>query len=157
MSDQIRASRRSLLAASALAVPSTWLVARPDRPAFAAVRARGPADEAGTAVSWHDLTQQVVETAAFPEPVTQSRTWAVSWLAAARATKADRSPSHGTAALAQALHDTLAAQVPTQQAVLDAALQATLATVPDGAQKDRGIADGRAAARRGWRPARRAA
>jgi hypothetical protein len=112
------------------------------------VRARGPADEAGTAVSWHDLTQQVVGAAAFPEPVTQSRTWAVSWLAAARATRADRSPSHGTAALAQALHDTLAAQVPTQQAVLDAALQATLSTVPDGAQKDRGIADGRAAARR---------
>jgi len=46
------------------------------------------------------------------------------------------------AAFAQALHDTLAAQVPSQQASLDASLAATLAPVPDGPAKKRGIAAG---------------
>jgi hypothetical protein len=51
------------------------------------------------------------------------------------------------AALATAVHDALLAQVPAQSSVLDAALAATLADVPDGPAKQRGVAAGvRAAA-----------
>jgi hypothetical protein len=88
------------------------------------------------------VTNQTVAAAAFPEAITQSRAWAVSWLAAARAAGLSRSPGFTTAAFAQALHDTLAAQVPSQQAQLDAALAATLTGIPDGAAKQRGIAAG---------------
>jgi len=48
----------------------------------------------------------------------------------------------GKGAFAQALHDTLAAQVPSQQASLNASLAATLASVPDGPAKKSGIAAG---------------
>jgi hypothetical protein len=137
MPDRFKPSRRSFLTASALAVPAAWLLTDGARTALAA-----PADTQGTALAWHDITNQAVKAAAFPEPVTQSRTWAVSWLAAARAVRRDHDPGYGTAALAQALHDTLAAQVPGQQAALDASLTATLASVPDGPAKQRGIAAG---------------
>jgi hypothetical protein len=137
MPDRRKPSRRSFLTASALAVPAAYLLADGARPAFAA-----SPDSAGTALAWHDITNQTVAAAAFPEPVTQSRTWAVSWLAAARAVQRDGDPDYGTAALAQALHDTLAAQVPSQQAALDASLAATLQSVPNGPAKQRGIAAG---------------
>ena len=139
-----------MLTAAGLAVPALALSA--NRPAFAgtlrtgALRAGGEA--AATALAWHDVTAQVVAAAAFPEPVTQSRTWAVSWLAAARATTHERSLTHSSAALAQALHDTLVALVPSQQAALDSALASTLASIGNGAQVDRGIAEGAAAAAR---------
>ena len=50
------------------------------------------------------------------------------------------------AAFARALHDTLAVQVPSQQASLDASVAATLTSVPDGPAKKRGIARARAEA-----------
>jgi hypothetical protein len=145
LSDQNRLSRRQVLTAAGLAVPAMALGARTSGPAVASTTRTG----GGTiTLKWHDLTAQVVAAAAFPEPVTQSRTWAVSWLAAARATRHERSWSHSSAALAQALHDTLVAQVPSQQAVLDSALASTLADIDPGAQKQRGIAEGKAAAAR---------
>ncbi len=145
MSDQIRPSRRHLLTAAGLAVPATALAVHTSGPAVAsAPRAGGDT----LTLTWHDLTARVVAAATFPEPVTQSRTWAVSWLAAARATRHERSRSHSSAALAQALHDTLVAQVPSQQALLDSALADTLAGISPGAHKQRGIADGKAAAAR---------
>jgi hypothetical protein len=137
MPERSAPTRRSFLTASALAVPAAYLLADGARPALAATR-----DNPGTALAWHDITNQTITAAAFPEPVTQSRAWAVSWLAAARAVRRDRSPDYGTAALAQALHDTLAAQVPSQQTQLDASLAATLGSVPDGRAKQRGIAAG---------------
>jgi hypothetical protein len=66
----------------------------------------------------------------------------VSWLAAARALRGKDDGDYAVAAFAQALHDTLAAQVPSQQASLDASLAATLASVPDGPAKKSGIAAG---------------
>jgi hypothetical protein len=92
VSDQIRLSRRQVLTAAGLAVPAMALAALTGGPAVAsAPRAAG----GGTiTLTWHDLTAQVVAAAAFPEPVIQSRTWAVSWLAAARATRHERSWSH---------------------------------------------------------------
>ena len=102
------------------------------------------AGESTVARQWYDITDQTVAAASFPEPATQSRTWAVSWLAAARAlrNKHNDNPSYSVGAFAQALHDTLVAQVPSQQSALDAALHSTLGTVPDGPAKTAGIAAG---------------
>jgi hypothetical protein len=59
-----------------------------------------------------------------------------------------RSPgAHPTAAAAQAAHDVLLAQYPRAAAVLTAELAASLATVPAGAARERGIALGGRAAR----------
>jgi hypothetical protein len=97
---------------------------------------------AGVAVQWYDITNQTIAAAAYPEPVTQSRAWAVSWLAAARAVRHRGNSSYVVTAFAQALHDTLAAQVPSQQSQLDADLATTLAEIPDGPAKGAGIAAG---------------
>lgn len=100
----------------------------------------------GVALQWYDITNQTVSAAAFAEPVTQSRVWAVSWLAAARAVGAGHSPIYSDSAFAQALHDTLVAQVPSQQTQLDADLASTLASIPDGPAKSAGLAAGQQAA-----------
>lgn len=103
-----------------------------------------PQDTQQTALvlQWYDVTNQTVTAAAWPEPVTGSRAWSVSWLAAARAVGDSQNPSYDAAALAQALHDALAAQVPSQQSQLDADLASTLASIPDGQAKSAGIAAG---------------
>jgi hypothetical protein len=137
-------SRRGFLVASALAaVPALWATPALAGPARGCVKL--PWKGGGAApvtLRWYDLTDQTVAAAAFPEAITQSRTWAVSWLAAARAAGVSADPDYGTAAFVQALHDTLTAQVPSQQAELDAALASTLAGVPDGQAKQAGIAAG---------------
>jgi hypothetical protein len=92
---------------------------------------------------WFDLTQQTVAAAAYPEAVTGSRAWSISWIAAARAVGGSTDPDYATAAFAQALHDALVQLVPSQAAQLDAELAATLATVPFGPAKDGGIAAGK--------------
>lgn len=94
-------------------------------------------------LDWYDITNQTVTAAGWPEPVTASRAWATSWLAAARAVEQSGNPAFETAALAQALHDSLEAQVPSQQAALDADLASTLATVPNGPAKTAGVDAGR--------------
>lgn len=101
-----------------------------------------PAADQATALAWFDITKQTVAAAGFPEPVTQSRTWAVAWLGAARAVQDGFGPRFQTAAFATALHDALVAQVPGQQPQLDAALSSTLAAIPDGWLKNLGIAAG---------------
>src|SRR6476620_4025781 len=88
-----------------------------------------PSDQA-LALQWFDLTNQTVAAAGFPEPITQSRTWAVSWVAADRAVQDGFGPRFQAAAFATALHDTLVAQVPSQQAQLDTALSSTLSGIP---------------------------
>jgi hypothetical protein len=101
------------------------------------------ASQSVLALQWYDITDNIVKAAAFPEPVTQSRTWAVSWLAAARAVARSSDPNYDAAAFAQALHDTLAAQVPGQQSQLDGDLASTLASLPSGPAKSAGIAAGK--------------
>jgi hypothetical protein len=98
---------------------------------------------AGVALDWYDITSQTVAAAAYPEPITSSRAWAISWLAAARAVDHDADPRFETAAFASALHDTLAALVPAREQQLDDALALTLASIPDGSRKDHGITTGR--------------
>jgi hypothetical protein len=102
-----------------------------------------PPSDQPPALQWFDLTNQTVAAAGFPEPITQSRTWAVSWIAADRAVQDGYGPRFQAAAFATALHDTLVAQVPGQQAPLDAALVSTLSGIPNGWDKSRGIAAGR--------------
>ena len=136
-----RVSRRGFLVASAIGVPTAWAFGTSGI-ASAALARRAEATSSAAGLAWHDITKQAVSAANFAEPVTQSRTWAVSWLAAARALRATNDGKYAVATFAQALHDTLAAQVPSQQASLDASLAATLASVPDGPAKKRGIAAG---------------
>jgi hypothetical protein len=105
-------------------------------------RAEQNSTDQALALQWFDITNATVVAAGLPQPVTQTRTWAVSWLAAARALQDGGSPSFRRAAFATALHDTLAAQVPAREGELDEALATTLDAIPDSKQKGRGVAAG---------------
>ncbi|MCW2964487.1 MAG: hypothetical protein JWO17_1739 [Actinomycetia bacterium] len=116
---------------------------------IAAVNVQAHRGEAtANVLQWYDLTTQSVAAAALPEQVSQERIWAVAWLAAARATHPDQGPQYSDAAFASALHDTLVSLVPAKASELDAQLAASLAAIPDGRQKDRGVAAGQAEAQR---------
>ncbi|MFF5308415.1 vanadium-dependent haloperoxidase [Streptomyces massasporeus] len=98
------------------------------------------------ALDWYDTTAATIAADAAPTQITNSRTWAVSWLAAARATRqvpsgVDRGDFQD-AALASAVHDALVALVPSRTQELDAALRTTLQGVPDGAAESKGVAAG---------------
>jgi hypothetical protein len=95
---------------------------------------------------WYDLTADAVAAAGVPEQVTQERIWAVSWLAAARAARANDDPRYDDAALATALHDTLSTLVPAVSTSADEELAASLSKIPDGKPKEGGIAAGHAEA-----------
>ena len=112
-----RVSRRGFLAASAVAVPAAWAFGT-SGVASAAPARRAEGTSSAVALAWHDITSQAVQAANFAEPVTQSRRWAVDWLAAARALRRTDRGDFAVAAFAQALHDTLAAQVPGRRASL---------------------------------------
>lgn len=99
-------------------------------------------DQTALGLEWYDLTRAAVAAAGQPEQATQNRIWAVSWIAAARAVAEGRDRAFQTAAFASALHDTLVTLAPAQAPQLDAALAATLATVPEGSAKTHGIAAG---------------
>jgi glutaredoxin-related protein len=97
-------------------------------------------------LQWYDLTARAIAAAKFPAPVTESRVWADSWLAAARAIGNHRNSSYSVAAFVTALHNTLAVLIPSQRSQLDTALELTLASVPDGYSKNLGVAAGRRSA-----------
>jgi hypothetical protein len=132
--------RRAFLTASALAVPAAWALGT-SAIASAATRAADDGLQA-LGLSWYDITNGAVSAAQFAEPVTQSRTWAVSWLAAAQAVSQSADPTFQSAAFAQALHDTLVFYVPSQQATLDTALASTLASLPGGQALQAGVSAG---------------
>lgn len=117
-------------------------------PALAAAAPGAASAGTDAVLSWYDLTTSVVAAAALPPQVVNSRTWAVAWIAAARAVRASGAgPVERIAALASAVHAALAAQVPAQSGGLDAALAATLGALPDGPPKQRGVTLGASAAR----------
>lgn len=155
MTEKPASSRRSLLVGAALSAPLAAGITGSITGSAASAATRGGGHQgrhdvvasapAALAVGWHLLTEGALTAAAFPEPITQSRTWAVSWLAAARATKGQKG-TFASAAFVQALHDTLVAIVPAQQSVLDAALANSLATLPSGTAKTQGVQAGAAAA-----------
>ncbi|MFI5925857.1 vanadium-dependent haloperoxidase [Micromonospora sp. NPDC051543] len=102
-----------------------------------------------TALEWYDATAAAVATGTRPQ-VTNNRAWAISWLAAARATRTapTGNPRHyRDAALASAVHTALSTLIPENAAALDTALRTTLDRIPDGRAKDRGTSTGRAEAR----------
>ncbi|MFL6072085.1 MAG: vanadium-dependent haloperoxidase [Mycobacteriales bacterium] len=137
-----RMSRRRAMALAGRTVASAAALSLlPAAGRAAAAPAAGRHDD--LVLFWYDRTVRAVGAAAFREPVTQSRAWAVSWLAAARAAREASSPVAAAAGLATALHDTLAAQVPAAQSGLDSALTATLAGLPQGLAVERGVAAGR--------------
>lgn len=112
-----------------------------------------PAAEAraDTAVEWYDTTVAAIAASGAPTQVADSRTWAISWLAATRAL--DGAPAgldrraFQEAALAGAVHKSLVTLIPARTAELDAALRRTLARIPDGAAEDGGLAAGAREAR----------
>ncbi|HEX4677817.1 MAG TPA: vanadium-dependent haloperoxidase [Gaiellaceae bacterium] len=117
--------------------------------AIAAVNVQAHRGEStANVLQWYDLTAQSVAAAGLPEQVSQERIWAVAWLAAARATQADQGLQYRDAAFASALHDTLVSLVPVEASEVDAQLAASLAAIPAGRQKDRGVAAGQAEAQR---------
>jgi hypothetical protein len=143
-----RPSRRRLIPTAVGVVMATVLLlassaaAHPRRAHHVHRHAGNGLSAAVVALDWYDITNQTINAAAYPEPVTQSRAWSVTWLAATRAVGHRRDPSYAVAAFAQAVHDTLVAQVPTQQAQLDTDLAQTLADVPDGPAKSAGVIAG---------------
>ncbi|ASQ92100.1 vanadium-dependent haloperoxidase [Streptomyces sp. 11-1-2] len=126
----------SLLAASAVGPTAVAAPAEPRPPVV---------------LDWYDITARTIAAAGAPTQVTNSRTWAVSWLAGARAgrevpTGVDRG-DYQDAALASAVHSSLVALVPTRTEQLDAAFRRTLDGIPDGPTEDRGVAAGEREAR----------
>jgi hypothetical protein len=140
-----RAAKRILLAGVTVSALAALLAGG----ALAHARAnRGRAAEAQSqlVLSWYDITNNTINAGAFPEPVTGSDIWSISWLAAAHAVRGPQNPSFVDAAFVQALHDTLVAEVPAQQSQLDSDLASSLAAIPNGKQKSDGIAAGQSSA-----------
>ncbi|MFE7958847.1 vanadium-dependent haloperoxidase [Streptomyces sp. NPDC057413] len=99
-----------------------------------------------TALTWYDATAETVATAGASTQITNSRTWAISWLAAARAAGSvpagvDRG-TYQEAALAGAVHRALVTLAPSRTEQLDAKFKETLDALPDGPAEERGVAAG---------------
>ncbi|MCC8246341.1 vanadium-dependent haloperoxidase [Saccharothrix luteola] len=110
----------------------------------AAPAAGSPQHRVDVVAEWFDVTAATVAAAGASAQSTNSRTWAIGWLAAARAAH-DVPAAHRTradAAVASALHTALVALAPTRRAELDAALRTTLDRLTPGGQRDLGVADG---------------
>lgn len=138
-------SRRTALTLS-LGATASWALGRP-----AVAAARDDTGDGGEDVvlSWYDATSRAIAAAGTPlTPVIDSRTWAIAWLAAARAVRPLTSTVAQRAATATAVHDALAALLPSQAAALDEELARTLGTLPAGASRRQGVDAGRAQAAR---------
>ncbi|MGW0477066.1 vanadium-dependent haloperoxidase [Streptomyces coeruleorubidus] len=129
----------AVLLAASVTVPSAAAAGAEEQPRSSVV------------LDWYDTTAATIAAGGAPTQITNSRTWAVSWLAAARATRpvpagVDRGDFQD-AALASAVHDALVALVPSRTEELDAALRTTLEGVPDGPAESEGVAAGARQAR----------
>ncbi|MFF4394551.1 vanadium-dependent haloperoxidase [Streptomyces sp. NPDC001480] len=136
----LRALGSAALLAASVTVPSATAAVAGERTSRPSV-----------ALDWYDLTAATIAAAGAATQITNNRTWAISWLAAARATRevppgVDRRDFQD-AALASAVHDALLALVPSRTQELDAALRTTLDRVPGGPAKSKGVAAGARQAR----------
>ncbi|GAA4607779.1 hypothetical protein BJY16_006504 [Actinoplanes octamycinicus] len=137
----VLATARSRAGATLLgAVTAATLVA-----AAPAAAQPAPAD---SVLTWYDTTAAAIATGGAATQVTNNRTWAIAWLAGARAQTGTHSAVGQRAALAGAVHQTLITLIPGQQAAADATLATELAALPDRRQVRDGVAAGRAAAQR---------
>ncbi|MGX1669366.1 vanadium-dependent haloperoxidase [Streptomyces sp. NPDC055400] len=114
--------------------------------ASVAVPQASAAGRTSTALAWYDATAETIATAGASTQVTNSRTWAVGWLAAARATRSvppgvDRG-AYQEAALAGAVHRALLTLTPSRAEHLDATFKETLDAIPDGPAEDQGVVAG---------------
>ncbi|MFF9899660.1 vanadium-dependent haloperoxidase [Streptomyces longispororuber] len=114
--------------------------------ASVAVPQASAAGRASTALAWYDATAETIATAGAPTQITNSRTWAISWLAAARAVRSvpagvDRG-AYQEAALAGAVHRALVTLAPSRKEQLDATFKETLDAIPDGPAEKRGVTAG---------------
>lgn len=132
-------SRRAILAAAPVAAAGATV-------GISAAPASAGHGSSAAVLHWFDTTNATVTAAAATTQVTNSRTWAIAWLAAARAVR--RVP-HGLntsryreAALASAVHRALITLAPSRATELDAALADALAKIPEGSPKRRGTAAG---------------
>lgn len=135
-------SRRAVLAAAPAAAIGVFGAAAD----AASAASNSPAD----VLVWYDTTVDAIADGGASAQVTDNRTWAIAWLAAARAVGTASNGAgrneYRRAALAAAVHRALRTLTPTQAAVLDEALDAALGRIDDGSAKRRGIAAGQAAA-----------
>lgn len=134
-----------------MALGSAVLLAAPVTVPSAAAAVVEEQPRSSVALDWYDTTAATIAAGGAPTQVTNSRTWAISWLAAARATRqvpsgVDRGDFQD-AALASAVHDALVALIPSRTQELDAALRTTLQGVPDGPAESKGVAAGARQAR----------
>ncbi|WP_258534948.1 vanadium-dependent haloperoxidase [Streptomyces sp. PT12] len=137
----------AVAAATALAVTATPTASAAPTPSARTAEANGAVD---TALEWFEVTNDTIVASGAPTQVTNSRTWAIGWVAAHRAVDSaprgrDRA-AFQNAALAGAVHHTLSALAPDRATELDAALALTLDRTPDGRGEDAGLAAGRAEA-----------
>ncbi|MFE6946683.1 vanadium-dependent haloperoxidase [Streptomyces chartreusis] len=105
-----------------------------------------------TVLDWYDTTAETIAMGGSSAQITNSRTWAISWIAAARAVQkvphgVDRS-DYQDAALASAVHRSLVTLAPMRAAALDTALQKTLDGVEDSRAERLGKAAGEHQARK---------
>ncbi|MCX5379627.1 vanadium-dependent haloperoxidase [Streptomyces sp. NBC_00091] len=146
LSGPLRLRPALLAAGSAALLALTAAVPSAASPSAAVPPPPDPAAAGSVVLDWYDTTARTVAASAAPTQITNSRTWAISWIAAARAAReAPGGPGRGRfqdAAVASAVHDVLAALTPSRKADLDTALAATLGRIPDGAAEDRGVAAG---------------
>lgn len=141
---QIRRTLRRLSAATVVAVGSSLLLA--STPSVATTT-----KEVDIALEWWDVSVTMLTSSDAPVGTENTRAWAISWLAPARAV--NKTPTAGPArdyhqaAFAAAAHEALATFVPARRAELDRALATTLSRIPDGPAETQGVAAGRAEAR----------
>ncbi|MFE3032225.1 vanadium-dependent haloperoxidase [Streptomyces canus] len=114
--------------------------------ASTAVPQASAAHRTSTALAWYDTTAETIATVGASTQITNSRTWAISWLAAARATRSVPTGverrAYQEAALAGAVHRALVTLAPSRREQLDAKFKETLDAVPDGTAEERGVAAG---------------
>ncbi|MFF1814960.1 vanadium-dependent haloperoxidase [Streptomyces sp. NPDC058251] len=138
----LRTRRSALKALGSAALLATSVTVPSATAAVADERTSRPS----VALDWYDATAATIAAAGAATQITNSRTWAISWLAAARATREvppglDRRDFQD-AALASAVHDALVTLIPSRTQELDARLRTTLDRVPDGPAKSKGVAAG---------------
>lgn len=114
--------------------------------ASVAVPQASAAGRTSTSLAWYDATAETIAAAGASTQITNSRTWAISWLAAARATRSvptgvERG-AYQEAALAGAVHRALVTLVPSRAEQLDGTYKETLDAIPDGPAEERGVAAG---------------
>ena len=130
-------TRRAVLATAVGAGAATVLNPSP---------AEAAAPRVDTLLEWYDLTATTIGVITGPQQVTNSRTWAIAWIAAGRAVSAVRPGADAELALAAAVHQTLISTNPAAAPVLDAALAATLSRL-SARRPDRALTVGADAAR----------